>query len=360
MKRLEAVEARPYPIILTTHFDTLKTAISEVACPSAIMIITDTHVGPLYLEVIKRELDESVPVYDYSFEAGESSKHLGTITDIYNALLKVKMDRSGLIIALGGGVVGDIAGFVASTYMRGIPFIQIPTTVVAQNDSSMGGKVGVDYLEHKNMVGAFYNPKLVYTNIKTLHTLPKREFVSGLAEVLKHALIQNKGFYDYLFEEKDKILQQEESSLLEMTYASCKVKCEIVETDAKELGIRKILNFGHTIGHALETESHFSLLHGECVGYGMVMSAYISFTRDLIDQPALKRIEALCESYGLLEPLGDYDINALAEHILYDKKKAYGKVSFILLEEVGKACIKNDVTQEEIEEAILYVKKTCQ
>lgn len=360
MRRLEAMEARPYPIILTSDFSGLKAAINEVACPSAIMIITDTHVGPLYLATVKEELGEGIPVYDYAFKAGETSKHLGTITEIYNALLAVHMDRSGLIIALGGGVVGDIAGFVASSYMRGIPFIQIPTTIVAQNDSSMGGKVGVDYLDHKNMVGAFYNPKLVYTNIRTLGTLPEREFISGLAEVLKHALIKNKAFYDYLLKEKDKILQQDDRSLIEMTYTSCKAKCEVVEEDAKELGLRKILNFGHTIGHALETESHFNLLHGECVAYGMVMSAYISYRRGYIEASHLKDVESLCRAYKLLAPFGEYDIHSLLQHILYDKKKAYGKVSFILLQAIGQACIKNDVTQEEIEEAILYVRKTCQ
>lgn len=360
MKRLEAIKERPYPIILTSHFNSLKEAIYEVVNPSAIMIITDTHVAPLYLEAVRQTLGEEIPVYDYVFEAGEKSKHLGTITDIYNVLLRCSIDRSSLILALGGGVVGDLAGFVASSYMRGIPFIQVPTTIVAQNDSSIGGKVGVDYFSHKNMIGAFYNPKLVYTNIRTLETLPRREFISGLSEVLKHALIKNKSFYDYLLKEKDKILQQHKETLIEMTYTSCQIKCDVVEKDAQELGIRKMLNFGHTIGHALETESHFTLLHGECVAYGMIIAAYISYIRGYIQECDLKEIEVLCKGYGLLKPFGKYENNALLHQILYDKKKAYGKVSFILLQGIGQACIKNDIKQEEIEEALRYVRKTCQ
>lgn len=360
MKRLEAVKARPYKIIIGSNFDSLKDSILEVNKPSAIMIITDTHVAPLYLECIMSKFEKICPVYSHIFTAGEESKHLGTVTQIYDTLIEKQMDRSGLIVALGGGVVGDLAGFVASSYMRGIPFIQIPTTVVAQNDSSIGGKVGVDYAQHKNMVGAFYQPQLVYTNIETLRTLPKREFISGVAEVLKHALIKNKDFYDYLLEKKDKILEQDENTLLEMTYFSCRVKCHVVEEDVKELGIRKILNFGHTIGHALETESKFSILHGECVAYGMVMSAYISFKKGMITKEVLHEVEQLCRSYGLLEPLGEYSKEAIVRHVLYDKKKAYGKISFILLEAIGKACIRNDITSDEIEEAILYIKKTCQ
>ena len=360
MRQLEATNTRPYKVVLGSDFESLKDTILEANKPSAIMIITDTNVGPLYLEEIRHKLEGICPIYSYSFTAGEGSKHLGTVTEIYNTLIEKQMDRSGLIVALGGGVVGDIAGFVASSYMRGIPFIQIPTTVVAQNDSSIGGKVGVDYAEHKNMVGAFYQPLLVYTNIQTLKTLPKREFTSGLAEVLKHALIKNRDFYDYLVEKKDKILQQDEKILLDMTYLSCQVKCQVVEEDTKELGIRKILNFGHTIGHALETESQFSILHGECVAYGMVMSAYISFKKDMITKEVLHEVEALCRAYGLLAPLQRYSSQAISHHILYDKKKAYGKVSFILLEAIGKVCIRNDITSDEIEEAILYVEKTCQ
>ena len=360
MKRLEAVKERTYPIILTNDFKTLKGSIEEVIKPSTIVIITDTHVAPLYLDTVKQVLGEEVPIYEYIFEAGEHSKHLGTITEIYNALLSWSVDRSGLILALGGGVVGDLAGFVASSYMRGIPFIQIPTTVVAQNDSSIGGKVGVDYASHKNMIGAFYQPKLIYTNITTLQTLPQREFISGLSEVLKHAFIKNKNFYDYLLQKQDKILQQNSETLIEMTSISVQMKCEVVEQDAQELGLRKILNFGHTIGHALETESQFSLLHGECVAYGMVSAAYISYRRGYIKQSDLKAIETLCKGYGLLKPIDEYEDHALLQHVLYDKKKAYGKVSFILLEQIGEACIKNDVTQEEMEEALCYIRKTCQ
>lgn len=360
MKKLEKTITRPYDIVVTTNFETLRDSIVEVVKPSSIMVITDTHVGPLYLEEVCKELETIAPVFTHQFEAGEQSKHLGTITQIYDKLIEYEMDRSSLIVALGGGVVGDMSGFVASSYMRGIPFVQIPTTIVAQNDSSIGGKVGVDYLKHKNMVGAFYQPALVYTNLSTLKTLPEREIISGVAEVLKHAFIKNKVLYDYLNDKKDKILEQDLVALEEMTYISCLVKCSVVEEDAKEMGLRKILNFGHTLGHALETVSDFTILHGECVAYGIVAASFISYKRGLCTADTLEAITDLCRSYYLLQPLAKFEIKDVLHHVLFDKKKAYGKVAFILLKDIGEVEIVNDVTEDEMERSLIYIQKTCQ
>lgn len=359
MKKLHANPKREYPIVLTSSFEALGECILEVIHPSTITVVTDTHVAPLYLESVKEKLSAIAPIYTYIFEAGEKSKHLETVMHLYDTLIEHQVDRSGLIVALGGGVVGDLAGFVASSYMRGVPFIQIPTTIVAQNDSSIGGKVGVDYLNHKNMIGAFYQPKLVYTNISTLKTLPRREFISGLAEVLKHSLVKNPNFYDYLMENKDKILTQDEITLLEMTYESCRIKCSVVEEDAKESNLRRILNFGHTLGHALETVSDFSILHGECVAYGIVMAAYISYNRGMITLEVLEKVNKLISEYELLKPLPDFLDEEVLKHVLFDKKKAHGKVAFILLKAIGEVEIVQDVTEEEMKKALIYIKETC-
>ncbi|MDA3732565.1 3-dehydroquinate synthase [Niameybacter massiliensis] len=360
MKQLQKTATRPYHIIVTTDFNKLKESICEVVKPSSIMVITDTHVGPLYLEEVCKQLETIAPVFSHQFEAGEQSKYLGTITKIYDKLIECEMDRSSLIVALGGGVVGDMSGFVASSYMRGIPFVQIPTTIVAQNDSSIGGKVGVDYLKHKNMVGAFYQPVLVYTNLSTLRTLPEREMISGLAEVLKHAFIKNKALYDYLNDKKDKILEQDLVALEEMTYYSCLVKCSVVEEDTKELGLRKILNFGHTLGHALETVSDFTILHGECVAYGIVAASFISYKRGLCTQETLENVTNLCKSYHLLQPVMPFDIKEVLHHVLFDKKKAYGKVAFILINDIGAVEIVKDVTEDEMQQSLIYIQETCQ
>lgn len=359
MRILDKGPNRPYTIVLTTDFDILQDEVQKAVKPSNILIITDNNVEKHYLTTIKDILSKIAPVVTHSFVPGEGSKTLDTVTAIYDTLIDNHFDRSSMIVALGGGVVGDIAGFAASSYMRGIPFIQIPTTVIAQNDSSIGGKVGVDYHGHKNMIGAFYQPKLVYINMSTLETLDPREYIAGLAEVIKHGLIKDKNFYEYLKTNKDKILLKDKECLIEMTYRSCQIKAEVVEQDVNELGIRKILNFGHTIGHAIETLSLFSLLHGECVGYGMCAVGYICYMRKLISQSELEDIVELCKAYGLLKPLASYEENEILNQIQYDKKKLYGKISFVLLNKIGEASIWTDITEDEIIQSILFTKETC-
>lgn len=346
---------KPYAIRIEKDNDGLVEAIKACVMPSSICLITDSHVADYYLEEVTAKLSEIAPVVAHVFEAGEHSKHLETVTAIYDTLLAMKMDRSGLIVALGGGVVGDLAGFVASSYMRGIPFVQLPTTVVAQNDSSIGGKVGVDYLEHKNMVGAFYNPLLVYTNIQTLQTLPQREFFGGMSEVIKHGIIKDVALYDYLVANREKILTKDDATLMDMTYQSALVKSKVVEGDPKESGERKILNFGHTIGHAIETLSHFSLSHGECVAYGMIMAAYISYERQYISKEVLKDIEGVCLGYGLLDVFPDFDHQEVIRQMTYDKKKAHGKIAFVLMKAIGEVCIVKDVTDQEVINALSYM-----
>lgn len=359
MRKIDAVTNRPYKILLHQNFDLLEEEIKAVCKPSQICIITDTNVEALYLSEVKSICMGIANTFVHAYKAGEASKNLTTITQIYDTLVAHNMDRSGLIVALGGGVAGDMAGFVASSYMRGIKFIQVPTTTVAQNDSSMGGKTGVDYLAHKNMVGAFYNPLLVYSNLTTLKSLPERELTGGLAEVIKHGLIRNAGLFDLLEKNVVCLLEKDDRVLEEMTYDSCLVKCGVIESDLKELGLRKILNFGHTIGHSIETLSNFTLSHGQCVAYGACMAAFISWQRDYIKAQDVERIVNVFRSYKLLSPIPHFDVDAVWQQMSYDKKMAYGKISFILLKAIGEATIVTDVTKEEVINAILFIEKTC-
>lgn len=359
MKILKAIESRPYDIVCTDQFDTLKESIQNLYQPSSICIITDTHVQSFYLEIIKSLTDQIAPTCVHCIEAGEESKHIATVTSIYDTLLQHKLDRSSLIVALGGGVVGDIAGFVAATYMRGIPFVQVPTTVVSQNDSSIGGKVGVDYLQYKNIVGAFHNPILVYININTLKTLPTTELLGGMSEVIKHACIYNKDLFEYLMHYTEQILSLDNKTMQELTYSSCKVKCDVVEEDPKELGKRKILNFGHTVGHAIETLSQFKYSHGQSVAYGMIVATYISYKRHLITLEQVNQMITLCAKFNLLNPIACYSISDIWDLMIYDKKKAHGKVSFILLSDIGQTLIVTDIKKEEIEEGMIFLQKTC-
>lgn len=358
MRRILKSDKRPYDVIIDDSFDHLKEALIECITPSSICIVTDTKVAPLYLETVKVICEEVASTCVHVCEAGEPFKNNETMLQIYHTLVTNQMDRKGLIIALGGGVIGDMAGFAAATYMRGVGVIQVPTTTVSQHDSSIGGKTGIDYLNYKNMIGAFYNPLCVYINTEVLKSLPERELIGGLAEGIKHGLIYDR----LLFEAFER--NQEEMLLVapvveEITFASCKVKCEVVEADGKEQGLRKILNLGHTIGHAIETLSNFTLSHGQCVAYGTVMVAYISHERGLLTEEETNRIVKIFKAYKLLQPFEINDVDTVWEYMLHDKKMAYGKISFILLECIGRARIVTDVTKEEVKKAMCYIEKTC-
>ena len=241
-------------------------------------VIADSNTAALYGDAVRNILEGNCKkVILCSFPAGEEHKTLDTVKGLYKTLIEEKFDRKDLLIALGGGVVGDIAGYTAATYLRGVDFVQIPTTLLAQSDSSIGGKTGVDFDGYKNMVGAFYMPKLVYMNIGTLKTLDDRQFYSGFAEVMKHGLIKDAMFYEWLLDNLYEIQDREPDILEEMVMRSCTVKKLVVEKDPKEQGDRALLNFGHTIGHAIEKYKNFEMLHGECVALGAVAAAFISW-----------------------------------------------------------------------------------
>ncbi len=316
-------------------------------------IIADSNTASLFGEEVKTLLEGNcVKVILYSFPAGEENKTLDTVKDIYKTLIEEKFDRKDLLLALGGGVVGDITGYAAATYLRGIDFIQIPTTLLAQSDSSIGGKTGVDFDGYKNMVGAFYMPKLVYMNIATLKTLDERQFYSGFAEVMKLGLIKDAMFYEWLLDHMYEIHDREVSVLEEMVMRSCTVKKLVVEKDPKEQGERALLNFGHTIGHAIEKAKNFELLHGECVALGAVAAAFISWKHNWLSMEEYYEVRDMFVPFNL--PISIDDINP--EEILAltksDKKMVSGQIKFVLLKKVGKAVIDNNVTDEEILNAV--------
>ena len=265
------------------------------------------------------------------------------------------MYRKDLLIALGGGVTGDITGFAAATYLRGIDFIQIPTSLIAQSDSSIGGKTGVDFDGFKNMVGAFYMPRLVYMNVSVLKTLDDRQFFSGFAEVMKHGLIKDGGFYEWLLENMYEICDRDTDTLLEMIERSCKIKKLVVEKDPAEKGERALLNFGHTIGHAIEKARNFTLTHGECVALGAVAAAFISWKHELLSKDEYYEIRDMFVPFNL--PISIENINP--EEILQltksDKKVEGDFVKFILLKKAGKAIIDKTVTDDDILNAVAEI-----
>lgn len=323
-----------------------------------VCIITDSNVGSLYLEEITGLLKDVFQVCtSFVFEAGEANKNTDTAGKIYEHLILNGFDRKDLLIALGGGVTGDLTGFTAATYLRGIDFVQVPTSLLAQVDSSIGGKTGVDFMQYKNMVGAFYMPKLVYMNLSVLKTLPARQIASGMGEIIKHGLIRSSSYFSYMQEEKEAILNQNFQALEHLVSGSCEIKRDVVERDPKEQGERALLNFGHTLGHAIEKLSDFSLYHGECVALGMAGAAYISWKAGMLQKEQLELIEQVITGYGL--PVRLQEFSHTAEEILaatkLDKKMEAGKIKFIILKDIGDAAITKELTDQQILYGITYV-----
>ncbi len=348
-------EKKPcYDIVFSTDFEELSRELDTLGIEERkVCIITDSHVRSLYGEELKNLLEgKCKKIILFSFQAGEESKTLSTVREIYTLLIHEKFDRKDLLIALGGGVTGDLTGFAAATYLRGIDFIQIPTTLLAQADSSIGGKTGVDFEGYKNMVGAFYMPRLVYMNISVLKTLDDRQFFSGFAEVMKHGLIKDGLFYEWLLEHMYEICDRDVDTLLEMVERSCKIKKLVVEKDPTEKGDRALLNFGHTIGHAIEKYKNFTLTHGECVALGAVAAAFISWEHEWLSMEEYYEIRDMFVPFNLPISLEDIDPEEILRLTKSDKKMENGSIKFVLLKKVGKALIDRTVTDDDILNAI--------
>jgi 3-dehydroquinate synthase len=320
-----------------------------------IAILSNPTVYPLYGKAIEDSLKKAgFDVLVVKIPDGEEYKNLLWLEHIYNILLKAKLDRKSALIALGGGVIGDITGFAASTYMRGISYIQVPTTLLAQVDSSVGGKTGVNHRLGKNMIGTFWQPKLVWIDISTLKTLPKREFLAGLAEVIKYGVICDRDLFDLLQEGLKKILKLNERAMIHLIKRSCEIKAGIVSKDERESGLRSILNYGHTIGHALETSTDYKrYLHGEAVAIGMCLEAELAGRLNFISIDKIHRIKSLIELYGLPTKIpGDIDKQHILSSMELDKKAIAGELKFILPEDIGKVRIYKGISEKIIRELL--------
>lgn len=339
-----------YDIVFSHTFEELPQELQDLGAENRkICIYTDSNVEKLYAKQIQ-ELLEPVcrKVILFSFPAGEEYKTLDTIKEAYKTLIEVGFDRKDLILALGGGVVGDMAGYTAATYLRGIDFVQVPTTLLAQSDSSIGGKTGVDFDGYKNMVGAFHMPRLVYMNLATLKTLDARQFYNGFAEVMKHGLIKDAIFYEWLIDKMYEICERDLDTLEEMIMRSCTVKKLVVEKDPTEQGERALLNFGHTIGHAIEKYKNFTLSHGECVALGCVAAAFISWKHELLTMEEYYEVRDMFVPFNLPISVEDIDPQEVLRLTKSDKKMKDGTLQFILLKRVGKAMRDTSVTDEDI------------
>lgn len=332
-----SIGGRTYPVYIEADFSQLSKACAEAGLCGKMLVVTDSNVDKHYSGACVGELAKAAAgISCHVIEAGEKSKTLDTVEEIYRKMILQKLDRNSTMIALGGGVTGDIAGFAAATYMRGVNFVQIPTSLIAQADSSIGGKTGVDFDGNKNMIGAFYQPCLVYINVNTLRTLPERELKSGLSEVIKHGLIMDAEFFDYIDNNIDEILKTDENTLKYVSKMNCSIKGGIVEQDERESGLRAILNFGHTIGHAVESESNFTMLHGECVSIGMAGACRLAFRLGMINEKTADKIEGTLKKAGLPIKINGMDRQKILDRMYYDKKIRDGKLNFVLPRGIGE------------------------
>jgi 3-dehydroquinate synthase len=326
---------RSYPIVIGCGLLDGGFDLTPHLAGSDCLVVSNTTVAPLYLDSLRADLGGAV-VESIRLSDGESFKTLETATTVLDSLVSSRANRDTTVIALGGGVVGDIAGFAAACYMRGVAFIQVPTTLLAQVDSSVGGKTGVNHPQGKNLIGAFHQPKIVLIDIGTLNTLPDRELRAGLAEVIKYGAIADIAFFTWLEENMPALLRKEADALAYAVQRSCEIKAEVVADDEREAGRRAILNFGHTFGHAIEhCQGYGEWLHGEAVAAGMLMAARLSGTGNA----DLERFRALIDAAGLPEAPPAVGSRAMLDAMGMDKKVVQKQLRFVLLDELGQAVV---------------------
>ncbi len=307
------------------------------------MVVTNATIGGYYLETLKESLrSEGFAVSSISIPEGEEFKNIETLKYIYDSLISANLDRGSVLVALGGGVIGDITGFAAATYLRGISYLQVPTTLLAQVDSSVGGKTGINHEKGKNLIGAFYQPKIVLIDVSTLETLPEREFISGLAEVVKYGIIYDRDLFEFILDKAEKLLARDKDCLMSVVTRSCEIKASIVARDEREAGLRAILNFGHTIGHAIESLTEYkTYLHGEAVSIGMVQAARISEKMGYSVKDDTDRIITLLRKLKLPIDLPQFNVGFYVDSILHDKKVKDGRITFVLNNGIGAYSLVN-------------------
>jgi len=333
---------RSYPIVIGTSLLDEPDTWSSVPASAQALIVTNTTVAPLYAHRLERVLAaRHSAVHLLALPDGEQYKDWRTLNLIFDALLKQACDRKTVLYALGGGVVGDMTGFAAASYMRGVPFVQVPTTLLAQVDSSVGGKTAINHPLGKNMIGAFYQPRLVVCDIETLATLPQREFSAGLAEVIKYGPIADMAFLEWLEANIGGLMKRDTGLIAHAVKRSCEIKAWVVGQDEREAGLRAILNFGHTFGHAIEAGLGYGeWLHGEAVGCGMVMAMHLSQALGLVDQAFVDRLTALLRAAGLPVIAPRLGADRYLELMRVDKKAEAGELKFVVIDQPGSAALR--------------------
>ncbi len=354
MKTIEvALGERAYPIHIGEGLLLRADLISPHVAGAQVMVVTNEVLAPLYLDALMSSLSD-FDSHSLVLPDGEASKSLEVLNSIFDALLERRFARDATLVALGGGVVGDITGFAAACYQRGIAYLQVPTTLLAQVDSSVGGKTAVNHRLGKNMIGAFHQPRCVLADTATLQSLPPREFRAGLAEVIKYGVIRDAEFFQWIEASIGAVLDLEPESLSYIIERSCRNKAEVVAEDERESGARALLNFGHTFGHAIETGLGYgSWLHGEAVSAGMVLAASLSARLGLIGEADARRVEKLLQRAGLPTALPDaLDADRMLELMAVDKKVLGGRSRLVLLETIGRAVVSDDFDRQALCETL--------
>lgn len=337
--------------------DKIGQALSEFKFSKQLLLITDDNVAPLYSDTVKNSLiNQGYSVDMFVIPAGESSKSFDMAKDIYTKAIKLGLDRKSAIIALGGGVVGDLAGYIASTYLRGIPFVQVPTSLLAQVDSSVGGKVAINHELGKNLIGSFYQPKKVIIDLKCLQTLPKREIISGMAEIVKYGFIYDKNLFQYLLDNSNSLMNIDLESMAKVVARSCEIKADVVKQDEKEANLRAILNFGHTIAHAIESNTKYKLYtHGEAVGIGLYGAVLLSHYLGMVESTIVEQTKMILNKFELPLQAEQCKVEELFEILGRDKKAVNGKVKWILLDEIGKVIISDKISGDNIRKVLTEI-----
>ena len=342
---------RSYPIYIGRDLLNDPGLLAQHLPGSQVVVVSNDTVAPLYMERLRAAMGDHDRVTEVILPDGEQYKTLDTLGQIFDQMLADRHNRTTCLVALGGGVVGDITGFAAACYQRGVNFVQVPTTLLAQVDSSVGGKTAVNHPLGKNMIGAFHQPRAVIVDTNTLQTLPAREFAAGLAEVVKYGLICDAPFYRWLQASMHKLLAREEAALAEAIERSCANKARVVAEDERESGLRAILNLGNTFGHAIETDQGYgNWLHGEAVAAGMVLAATLSARRGWVSDRDVSGLRALLGGMGLpVDPPGEMTCARFTELMSLDKKVLDGRLRLVLLRALGDACVVDDVSSDELE-----------
>ena len=349
-----ATPSRPYTVLIADgSLDRMSRVLDELRIPERRILVSSPLVWRLHGARLAHGFGDALSTKPILVPDGERFKHLATVSRVYDALVHINADRASIVVTFGGGVLGDMAGFAAATYLRGIPVVHLPTTLLAQVDSAIGGKVGVNHPLGKNLIGAFHQPALVAIDPALLSTLPRREFRAGLYEVIKYGVIASRPLFDRVAGSLKPLFARDHAALIPVVTESTQIKTDVVQQDEREGGLRRILNFGHTAGHALEAVTKYKRLrHGEAVAYGMLVASEIAVRRWTMPENDREALAALIAKMGPLPAVSDVSVADMIEAIGHDKKVVAGKLHFVLPRGIGRCEVVTDVTRDEIASAL--------